>query len=358
MSCAGASAAVSKMIDVAAFGATPNDDADDAAGIARAIAASRTADTIRFPPGRYMIASTVRLAGERTYRGRGATLVNAAGRAMPVFAISDASALSISGFTFSGGGLKLDGGKTVSVQANTFRDIFDPAAPFGAETGIFLSRPVTGLWIRNNRFERIGRKGQRIGTEAATGILAFDVSSAEIAGNTFVDVHQGMSLNFETSRRDIRVTRNKMTGVYRMGIEAHVPSDRPGGGRDVQITGFVTADNTVSFSQRGSEHIGLSIVLNHSVGAAVTGNTVTTRHGRPCKGMGIEIGGVATVVARNRAEGDWCTGVGVYADRVQFAIVTANTVCGPKGKHPRIWYYNGRRRSVDQGGHRFQDTCR
>ncbi|MEO1718592.1 MAG: hypothetical protein AAFR76_16000, partial [Planctomycetota bacterium] len=175
----------------------------DSKAIARAVAASRPGDAIRFPGGTFDVAAPIVLAGSRTYRGTGSTTVlRRTGKVGPIFDLPDGAAdITIENFAFRGGGIRLGAVTRTTIAANSFAAIFDPVAPFGAETAIFMTKPTTDVAITRNTFRDIGMRGGAKGTEAAAAILAYDPARLRISDNTLTRVHQGLSVNFERSRR-------------------------------------------------------------------------------------------------------------------------------------------------------------
>jgi hypothetical protein len=334
------------MVDIGEFGAHPDDGVDDGDGVAAAIVAAGPDKTLVFAPGQYQFSKSVTLASRQTYFGRpGAKLSMAKETSGFVFTADDLTGVRIACLTFEGGGLRFGGfTRDLEIANNSFANIYDPASSFGHESGIFVAGLTDRARIIENDFQDIGIRAGKAGASHGVAILAFHLNNTEIADNTFRRVHQAISLIFQGkagSGLGVVVRGNRVDEAFRMGIEAQ------GDGTN----GALFEDNEVKIGDRGSESIGLSIVINGGVATQVNRNRVVslTPAKAKCAGFGIEAAGFATKVTANQAAGNWCAAIGVHADQAQYSIVADNRICGQTSQYPAIDFYNGigRSRSTD-----------
>ncbi len=186
-------------IDVRTYGAVPNDDIDDAKAIQDAINAAKDGQFIRFPAGRYLISTSLRvLRPGVTLWSDGATLhgTNAADHAVML----QADRTRIYGFTIN--------------------SVTDRRRPDFEATGISATPmpnqpPLSGIVIQNNR---IVPANSATGTAtsqsvSAAGITINAVRDFTIAGN---EVRRSLSdgIHIMGGNRNGRVLRNK---VYQTG---------------------------------------------------------------------------------------------------------------------------------------------
>ncbi len=325
-------------IDIRAFGARPDDGADDAAALASAIAAAGPDKTLVFAPGRYRFSKPVELADRQTYLGGpGVKLAKAGKGAGFIFSAHGRTGVRIACLAFEGGGVLIDGfTRELAITGNRFNKIYDPAAPFGHESAVFIAGLTDRARIAENDLQDIGMRDGKTGSSHGNGIHAYHLNNTVIERNTFQRVHQAISLVFEGeagSGLGVVVRGNRVRDAFRMGIEAQ------GSG----TSGARFENNEVTLRERSDETIGLSIVINEGEGTVIQGNRVVSKipADAPCAGFGIEAAGVATRVSGNQVAGNWCAAIGVHADEVQYSIVSGNRICGHGSPYPAIDFYNG-----------------
>lgn len=326
-------------IDVQAVVDAAAHSADASTALQAQIDAAGAGTIFEFPASALVLPTPVELKSGHIYRGTpGGSLLRANAKAGPILIIEDQSAIAVTGLTFVGGGLHIIGDvRDIKITGNTFRNIIDPAADYGDETGIHIGGPFSGGTIKHNTFERIGHQSATKNPQHVAALLGFHLDQTEIANNSFRDVYQGMNIVFKGAPhlgQNLYVHNNRIENAVRMGIEIQ------GEG----TTGTRVADNFVTLSKRGDEDIAISIVLTGDTGTLISGNTAirtnptgTTK----CAGMGIEAAGIDTLVTANRIEGNWCASVGVEASTTQFTRVNANSICGQKEEWPTIFFYYG-----------------
>ena len=342
-------------LDVATFGAIPNDKADDSAALEAAIAAAEGGTTLVFAPGRYLISKTVALASGQSYFGQpGAKLAWSGPGAGFVLSTKDSEGVRIACLGFERGGVAFWGfNRDIEITGNSFADIYDPSAAFGQESAIFIAGLTDRLKIAHNRFRDIGMRAGKAGAGHGNAILAYHLNNAEIARNSFENVHQAISLIFEGkpgSGLGVAVRGNRVQNAHRMGIEAI--------GKGTH--GAVFEGNVVAkgLGAGAKENIGMSITINQGVGTEVRDNRIeswTPSKGR-CSGMGIEAAGIGTRVIGNRVAGNWCSAIAVHADQAQYSQVEDNLICGHQGPYAAIDFYHGRGRSKTRRN-RIEGCC-
>src|SRR5687767_6187762 len=100
-------------VNVADFGAAPNDGADDTAAIQAAINASAAGDTIQFASGVYDI-GRIHLSSSRAYRGASATTIRSTGEEYGLDLREDAHDVTITSLRIEGAGVAIGRGQIAS----------------------------------------------------------------------------------------------------------------------------------------------------------------------------------------------------------------------------------------------------
>ncbi len=301
-------------VDVIRFGATPNDDADDAPAIQKAIDQSATGDTISFSPGVYLLSKALVFKSDRNYLGKETVLRRSEPGDFVAHTENDHGAnVVIEGLTFDTAGFAFTGsGKVkahdIRIERCSFTNITQKKYPFN--TAIYIPIGGSNCKISGNVFRNIC---------GDMGIASWNLDHTLISDNEFEGVNEGMHLNGVTA--DCQVLRNRGVHIHRMGIEIQ--------GKD--NANLVVEDNHfANWVEPFPDSFGLSIVPSSGPNISVRYNTVLARPPMPGKwtsrfGFGLEIGG--DVFCRdNLSEGYWWNGIVIGGKR---ATVTHNLVRGP-----------------------------
>lgn len=196
-------------INVADFGARPNDGVDDTSAIRAAINASSAGDTIVISGGRFDIRDTIELKSNRTYTG-GGTIKRPAGQGFVLAADGANTNITVNNLTLDGGGLSCTNGKAngLTVTNSTIQNITG-GWPNG--NGILLTAGAENTKINNNKF---------INIMGETGIYGFTrYHNVEISNNYFDTVFEGIHLAYENGGDNLRVTNNTFIRTHRMAVE-------------------------------------------------------------------------------------------------------------------------------------------
>ena len=285
-------------VNVARFGARPDDGADDIRAIQRAIDASKPGDTVRFPAGTFDCSGTIFLRGGRTYQGVGDTTLrfnNLPADAYGVAVLENCAEVTFDGFRLAGGGIRLSDGERYRDIRITNNDITQTAQT----PGLYVSIPSDRLVVARNRFHDYD----------GYGVIAYHINECTVSGNAFHNITQGAHLL--APRNACNVSFNYGTRLTRMGLEVQRMGDVIA--RDMVVEGNVFYDWKLPFR----DSFGLSIVADESVNTRIVNNylradftgewneeTKTDGQGRRF-GYGIEAGFSSGVVEGNVVGGPW-----------------------------------------------------
>ena len=238
-------------VNVADFGALPNDGADDTAAIQAAINASAAGDTIQFASGVYDI-GRIHLSSARTYRGATATTIRSTGEEYALDLREDARDVTITRLRMEGAGIAIGRGQTsanVRIAENTFADIPTHAI----RSTLYSDRLV----IERNTFKNI----------AGYGVLdAYHTNRLSFSYNRIIDsVHGGHILG---PLNDNRFVGNFMSGIEIMGLEIQ---------RDPSATSvsqnLLVEDNVIwDWRLPNGGSFGLSVVAEGGLNTIIRGN--------------------------------------------------------------------------------------
>lgn len=268
-------------INVADFGAVPNDGQDDTAAINAAINASRAGDTIHFGEGTFDISSELVIRSNRTYKGWDATIKrHGTGFAMGTDGFN--YNITIDSLTLDGGGFTLNGEKTgeaILIRDSRFQNI-SGGFPYG--NAILVGPGLVKSKITRNEFVNI---------LGETGIYGFNVfDKVEMSNNYFEDVFEGIHLYYNRGGSDLKVINNSGIRFRRMGIELQ--------GLDARNT-LVEGNRFTDWVDPYHGSFGLSI-MNYGSGTVIRNNFVEGPHEAP---VGIEVGGTDSLVENNTING-------------------------------------------------------
>lgn len=268
-------------INVADFGAVPNDGQDDVGAIQAAISASRAGDTVNFGPGTYDINSEIQLRSNREYKGWDATIKrHGTGFALGTDGIN--YNITISSLTLDGGGFVQNGNQTG--EAILIRDsrIQNLRGGFPYGNGILVPAGLQKSKITRNEFRNI------LGETGIYGFTTFD--KVEMSHNYFEDVFEGIHLYYNKGGSDLKVIHNTGVRTRRMGVELQ--------GLDARNT-LVEGNRFTDWVDPYHGSFGLSI-MNYGSGTVIRNNFVEGPHEAP---VGIEVGGTDSLVENNTING-------------------------------------------------------
>ena len=248
-------------LNVADYGAVPNDGRDDAGAIDAAIRAARKGDVVQFDKGQYDVSRTIDAGDGLTITGvRGATLVRSADRAF-AFNLSGGRSATFTNLNFDGSGIGAAGKSALDVDWCDFTN-FARGVDVGFGAGTALGGHGSG-WdpqdshITNSSFHD---------SPGGWGIGFFKGSGLTIADNEFVNILNGIkSNNGGDTAHDITITRNYFSGIRRMFAELQG-----------QVKNFELSDNYVEnpvLSSNFNDNI-------HSLGFSVIYHGDETRNAR------------------------------------------------------------------------------
>jgi Pectate lyase superfamily protein len=316
---------------VTSFGAIGNGVADDTARLQTAIDRTPVGGTLIFPAGRYRITRPLELRSGRTYQGEdGAQLMGEGGNFNATTEYDNTHDLIIENLIFVAGGLSLNGQRVpatnVIISHCTFENILTDNKNWTTHNAIFSPSGLRNSKIVANRFIHILEGGEaKLGDSDAGGIAGWGMDHVEVSDNRFDTVNQGVHVFFNQPWPSSHVVFRRNVGVriHRMGIELQAGN----------TVGLLVEENRFSdFLNPYWNTFGLSIAADGNLDGIVRNNTII---GLPAPqtgvkyGIGIEIGGVHTLVTGNRVEGLFVMGVGLgTAPR---ALVENNYACGSPG---------------------------
>lgn len=226
-----------KTLDVATYGAIPNEPKDAAPAINAAIAAASPGDTILIPAGTYSIAqsilpkSNLKITGPAS-RPDQATLRCIATNPIPLILIDNLSDLEISSLTLDGAdspnamqGIECSHATRLRLSNLAIQNL--GANEGFAPHGIYFKESVTDSIITDNFFTRIGLQSEW----GAAIRIAHSSSRNQITANTTRDTGRGGIL-CNDGAADLIIRKNTITGSGHhpkgegLGIELQTNCDR------------------------------------------------------------------------------------------------------------------------------------
>ncbi|SFI31080.1 Chitodextrinase [Paenibacillus sp. UNC496MF] len=282
-----APAAYAATLNVTAYGANGGDTADDLQGIASAIAAAASGDTVYFPAGTYYITgsiaakSGIKLIGQ----SKDTTIIKYSGTTdNNMISLSNTSNVEVAQLTLDGNnnahvvsGIWGEPGSGHNIHHNVIKDLVksDGFAPFG----ILLSG-TDNATITDNTFTNIG-----VNSEWGGAIRAgWNSNGTKILRNTIANTGRGGIFANDTCN-NVKVKNNTITGSglheHGLSIELHTNCNYS-----------VIEDNDV-------DHW-ISAVRSNNI--AVRRNTVHTTDGT-VQGMGLEVMVTHGVTTDNLVDG-------------------------------------------------------
>jgi hypothetical protein len=249
-------------INVADFGAHPNDGRDDHGAIEAAIRASRPGDTVVFQSGQYDLNKHMHFSTERTYRGSGKLdtrlKFNVGERYWGAKVLPDASNVVIENFVFDGGGLGMSEGqlfRNITIRNNEFVN-----TPRGTFNG---NGPAIYSGVRSDGLKIVGNY---IHDSDKYGFIIYSADRLTITHNTLKNLSQGGHIL--DPGKDIVLSFNKLQGMVRMGFEMQRHGSRTA--ENVTVEGNVLTDWRRPFH----DSFGLSIVPDGSHNVRVINNYI------------------------------------------------------------------------------------
>ena len=335
--------------NVRKFGATGNGNTDDSPALQRAIDHTPAGGTVVFPPGNYRVSQPLHFKSGRTYRGEpGALLRGEGGYFLAITEYDNTHDVTIDGLIFDGGGISLDGSNlpafNVRISNCTFQNILTTSENWTVHNALFLPSGLVNGSIVNNVFRNILHGGEaKPGDTDAGGMAAWGLDHVTFADNHFDTVNQCVHVSFQQKWPSSHVVFARNTGVHihRMGLEMQYAN----------TAGLIVEDNRFSdFLNPYWNTFGISIATDGSQDNIVRNNTIIGLPApqTPLKyGIGIEIGGIHTLVEGNIVQGFFVMGIGLgTAPR---AVVRNNLACGSQGSMQIIAYLRPQPGAVFQG---------
>ncbi len=240
-------------VNVADFGATPNDGADDTIAIQSAIDASIVGDTILFNAGRYDIGEIL-IRSSRSYRGAAGAVIRS--NAALAWRIEyNAADINVSNLRFEGSGdafLFMGNSGTyrnIQITDNIFADMDGHAVKMTTESD--------GVTIERNTFRDIRGYGV---------IEAFFVNRMSYRFNRIIDsAHGGHIL---APLNDCSFSYNHLSGLTAMGLEIQ----EHGGSvsRNLLVQGNVIYD----WHSTNSAAMGLSVPTSGAINTRINDNFI------------------------------------------------------------------------------------
>jgi len=294
-------------INIADFGARPNDGIDDTAAIRAAINASKPGDTILFTGGIYDVSQTIELKSNRTYTG-GGTLKRAPGQDFILTTDGQNTGIKINNLTLDGGGLHAGNGmaRNMEVTNTRFQNI---TRGYPTGNAILLSAGAENSKFNNNTFYNV------MGETGIYGFVRFH--NVEMNNNYFDTVMEGIHLWYE-SGENLQVKGNTFIRMKRMAVELQGYNAR----------GIYVENNKASeWKDRYHESFFLSIVnqgydivvRNNHGASGKFGQIDPDAHNAP---VGLEISGWGVLVEGNVIEG---FREGLHLMNIRDAVVRNNT---------------------------------
>jgi hypothetical protein len=270
-------------INVADFGARPNDGQDDTGAIRAAMAASKAGDTINFAAGEYTINDTITARSNREYKGWGGATLKREGQGFIFQNDNSNYNITFTDLTFDRGGVNVAADRTgehILIRGCTFKDM-QGGWPIG--DAIFAPSGLRDSKITRSTFKDI---------EGDNGLYGFNTfDRVEISHNHFDNVWEGIHLYYN-SGSDLKVIYNTGVNWTRMPVELQ--------GRNAKNT-LVEGNKFTSWRSDKVYHESFALsIMNYGEGTIIRNNIVSGPHEAP---VGIEVGG-----RRGLVEGNVITG--------------------------------------------------
>lgn len=270
-------------INVADFGALPNDGVDDTGAIRAALSASKAGDTLNFAPGVYNVSDTITMRSHREIKGWGGATIKRSGKGY-VFANDQQNYnITYTDMTFDGGGIDVSSstlGEAVLVRGNTFQNI---SGGWPTGDGIYAPSGLKNSKITRNIFLNISGPSQ--------GIYGFNTfTDVEISSNYFDGVWEGIHLAYEKGGSNLKVINNTGINWTRMPIELQ--------GKNAVNT-IVEGNYFNGWKSTYDGSFALSI-MNYGEGTIIRNNVLIGPGSAP---VGIEVGGRNGLVEGNSITG-------------------------------------------------------
>lgn len=180
-------------IDVtnAAYGAVGDGTTDDAAAIGLAITAA-TALTpngaIYFPPGEYLIESSIAITSDLVMLGFGAAIISAADVDSPFSVNGDVDYIRVDGITFQEFGGNTFEADVITRTIGEF--VFTKSVITASDSGIWLNCKVTNVIVSNSKFTSLASAGSIYGVGIGTNTYTDQDNMGKyiVSGNHFEDL--------------------------------------------------------------------------------------------------------------------------------------------------------------------------
>lgn len=278
-------------VNVADFGARPNDGANDLAAVKAAINASKPGDTVLFSGGTFDFSDEFTVASDRTYQGaNGATLKGRGAKGQLIQL--HGNNVKFTGLTFEGGGVFVDsaaGGmnQNITFDFNTFKLNTSGEHP----SGITFTSGLANSKITNNYFT---------GYNAGFGIYGYNYNGLTIANNEFINIRAGMHIDAFGNSGNLLVEQNYISGAMGMGMEFQSSATN----LTFQDNWYENPNLSTNFSTNNNS-MAYSLILDKSSNINIRRNVVIAPQRPDGVGtrIGFEVGGDNTLVEDNYVNG-------------------------------------------------------
>ncbi len=237
-------------INVADFGAVPNDGQNDTGAIQRAINASNPGDTIQFNSGKYDIGE-LSLRSSRGYNGVQGTVLRS-GTEFAQRLEHNARDITISNLRLEGAGVFMGNAgvyRNIRIVNNHFDDMNGHA--------IKMTSNSDGVVIEHNTFTNIRGYG---------AIETFNTNRLSYRFNRLIDVKHGGHIL--APLEDNNLSYNHMTGLTSMGLE--IQSHGGSISRNLLVEGNVIH----SFRSTNSQAMGISMACPYGINTQINNNYI------------------------------------------------------------------------------------
>jgi len=312
-------------IQVANYGARPNDGANDTGAIHAAINASAPGDTIQFAPGRYNI-DKVTLKGSRTYLGSGAIIDS--GSDFAFSAAADSRDYVIKGFRFERAGIVFGAGSSfanIRITENTFVNM--------SRNAIKMTVKSDGAIIERNTFIDIRAYGT---------IEAYTTTRMSYSYNRIIDSAHGGHIIGPLD--DCKFNYNRISGAKKMGLEIQRNAPGTSVSKNMEVIGNVVYDwklptnGAMGLSIIAEGGLNTRIANNYISNAFAPGSNFDPAPGGPLRQFGPAFEtGFATGVIENNTSGGPNTFVAHIAVAGQNSMVRNNRMYGTPSYGPDKW---------------------
>jgi hypothetical protein len=277
-------------INVADFGAFPDDGRDDRAAIQAAVNASQNGDQINFSQGVYNVAGALKFKGSRFYAGTRGTQMDFSNTSFGIHLGAGAQDITITRFIFTGAGIDMGSGspntlyRNIDILGNAFRNI-----PTNAIKATIASEDLT---IDGNEFINVRGYG---------AFEVYNTSRFSFKYNHVIDSSHGGHLL--GPREDNVLAYNYITGLTDWGFEIQRS------GQSVSTNLLVEGNVIHGFKRAYGNSGGLSVIAERGINTIVRNNYIRADHeGVPLEEghlhVGIEAGFDSGFVEGNIIGGD------------------------------------------------------